>query len=621
MKNYSCGLLQKSLLSFALLYILGTVYSCSVAIPDYDSELVRLRKVAKKTLSEDVKEFNDYKERPKSDGAYNSSNNSAFLQENIPMFLSSNEDFTEVYNYRWWMISKHLRPWKDPSTNKDIWVITEFFGWPGHASISGAIPCPAGHQFYDVRWLKDPTYLRSYAEFYLSGYASKNNQRENPAFHSHISRPESHHFSSWMVDATEAFLKVHPNKTWRNKMLPYMEAHQKVWDSKFMVNEYGSKTDGLYKVLDLYDGMEFTISATMPLIASDGPYAFYTEEKWRDYYLGWGTINDLRSSKLVANQDAFANAYPLLYLVRPSINSYYYGNLKSLGNLYALKAGETDNQDAKNKSEMYHQKAHSLQARTLNTLWNEEDQFFYSYTAADNNYGVKDQESRVRESVGYTPWYFNMIPKSSKKYDAAWKMFYSKKGFYNKKGMTTAEQQSPYYDEQAYAWNGRGWPFQNSIVNKAYANYLKNYKDDDVTKADKELLYDYVQKLVDMHGEKRNIGEWYIPSNGEQFGGVQDYFHSTFPDMLIEDLLGFTSSHKDSFSIQPLLPEDKWDYFYLGNIRYHNCDIDIIWKKDWDPKTKGEQSKLCIWVNGKLMASNDSLNERVIVGLPETKNR
>lgn len=581
----------------------------------YDKELAYLKSKAKKTLSEDIREFNGYKERPASDGIYNKTNVEAFLKDNVPYFLSSNKDFTEVFNYRWWMISKHFRPWTDPDTNEEIWVTTEFFGWPGHSSVSGAISCPAGHQFYDMRWFRDTKYLQSYIDFYMKGYASKHNQRENRAFHSYISRPESHHYSSWMIDGTEAFLKVHPDDKWRDHLLPYLEKHQSVWDEKFTVKKEGAQTDGLYKVLDLYDGMEFTISATLPLIESDGPYIIYTEDKWRDHYLGWRSIDNLRSSDWVkAHPDAFANAYPLMYLVRPSINSYYYGNLKSLSKLYALKAIESGKDEDKTKSLNYGRKAEVLQKKTLSTLWNENDQFFYSYTAADNNHGVKDWESRVRESVGYTPWYFNMIPKSSKKYDMAWDMLSSEDGFYHKKGMTTAEKQHPLYDEQAYAWNGRGWPFQNSVVNKAYANYLKNYKKE-VTVADRQLLYDLIEKLVDMHGEERNIGEWYIPSDGEQFGGVKDYFHSTFPDMLIEDLLGFTASHKDEFSLQPLLPEDKWGYFYLGNIRYHDHDVDIIWKKDWDSDREGDQSALCIWVDGKLQAKSEKLNNLIVVKL------
>ena len=597
------------------LFFFGGIISHCQQKPDYTAELLHLKEVAKETFKVDVTEFNDYEGRPQSDGMYNSSNNSAFLEENIPFFICPNKNFTEVYNYRWWMMSKHFRSWKDTSENKNYWVITEFFGWPGHGSVSGAIPCPAGHQFYDLRWFRDPQYLESYIEFYMKGYASKHNQRDGSNFHSYIKRPESHHFSSWMVDGTEAFLKIHPHDTWRDSLLPYLEKHQLVWDEKFKVSKDGAKTDGLYKVLDLYDGMEFTISSTLALIESNGPYNIYNKDSWKKYYLGWNTISDLQGSDYVKKYPkAFAHGYPLIYLVRPSINSYYFANLESLGNLYGLKAEQYGQSSDFSKSDLYHKKAKALQIKTLSVLWDNEDQFFYSYTAADNAYGVKDKLLRIRESVGYTPWYFNMIPKGKTQFDVAWEMLSSSKGFYNNKGMTTAEIQHSLYNEQAYAWNGRGWPFQNSVVNKAYANYLKNYKQN-ITESDKELLYHLIDKLVAMHGEERNIGEWYIPSNGEQFGGAKDYFHSTFPDMLIEDLLGFTASHKNEFSLQPLLPKDKWDYFYLGNLLYHGHEIDIIWKKDWNPKLKGNQSKLCIWVDNRLISKSGSLNKKIIVKL------
>ena len=89
---------------------------------------------------------------------------------------------------------------------------------------------------------------------------------------------------------------------------------------------------------------------------------------------------------------------------------------------------------------------------------------------------------------------------------------------------------------------------------------------------------------------------------------VQDYFHSTFPDVLIEDLIGFQGSHGDSFEVHPLLPKTKWKFFYLGDIRYHGHDIDILWKEDWSSKTPGMQSKLFVWVDGKRVAESNDLN-------------
>ena len=567
-------------------------------------------------LTQHIDEFNMYENRPTSDGPIDHQHSKIFLQENIPLFLSSDSAVNKVYNYRWWMISKHLKSYYDTHDNKTYWVFTEFFGERPWATRSGAITCPAGHQLYDVRWLRNPVFLKSYASYYMSGSASKLLQRENANFLTYQSRPESHHFSSWMIDGIEAFLKIHPDKEWLHRTLPDLTSHQIVWDSLFTVKRPEAKTTGMYKFLDLYDGMEFSLSTVLGLLASEGAYSLYQQENWREYYLGWETTARAAQSSLAKNYPkAFRRGYPDLYMVRPTLNTYAFANLRSLANLYTLDYTYRSNTKAKNNVAIYRKKAAKIQNAILQNLWNEEDQFFYSYTAGDNEFGITDYECRVREAVGYTPWYFNMIPPSKNaKYEPAWRMLASENGFYHTGGMTTAERQHPFYNEKAYAWNGRGWPFLNSVVYKAYANYLRNYKAA-LTGQDKDLFYDLFKKLVDTHGEKPNIGEWYIPSENGTFGGEKDYFHSTFPDIVIEDLIGFQASHKNEFCIQPLLPNHTWPFFYLGNISYHGRTIDIIWKEDWDVLKEGHQSALCIWVDGLLVKVSNKLNNKIIIPL------
>jgi hypothetical protein len=106
------------------------------------------------------------------------------------------------------------------------------------------------------------------------------------------------------------------------------------------------------------------------------------------------------------------------------------------------------------------------------------------------------------------------------------------------------------------------------------------------------------------------------PAIGKSFGDVQDYFHSTFPDMLIEDLIGFLPSHEKQFTIHPLVPESAWDYFYLGDLRYHQHDVEILWKRDWDSEQVGDQSKLYVWVDGERVAENDNITAALEVSLP-----
>ena len=298
------------------------------AFTDPDQELKRIRAMASKTLALDVDEFNGYSHlngnRPEFDGWLKKNNNGEFLEKNVPKFLCPNEDFTEVFNYRWWMITKHLKEWEEDG--KKFYVFTEFPGFPGWAANSGAIPAPAGHQFYDLRWMRDSKYLKSYAEYWLAGPPSHKMQHQNNCWLGTLPRPQSHHYTSWMVDASEAMLKVHPDAQWRDRLLPAMEKHQQVWDKIFQVNAPGKTTDGLYKCLDMYDANEFTISTTLGLIASEGAFDGYTaeinqeepykgQERWRRYFTdgkGW--------------QQAFAEGMksePLIYPQPFDLENYY----------------------------------------------------------------------------------------------------------------------------------------------------------------------------------------------------------------------------------------------------------------------------------------------------------
>ena len=85
---------------------------------------------------------------------------------------------------------------------------------------SGAIPAPAGHQFYDLRWMRNPEYLQSYAEYWFSGPPSYEMQVKNNTWLSTLPRPKAI-ITSWIIDATEAFLKVHPDGKWRDSLLPF----------------------------------------------------------------------------------------------------------------------------------------------------------------------------------------------------------------------------------------------------------------------------------------------------------------------------------------------------------------------------------------------------------------
>jgi hypothetical protein len=82
---------------------------------------------------------------------------------------------------------------------------------------------------------------------------------------------------------------------------------------------------------------------------------------------------------------------------RPTINSYMFGNAQALSKIAGLKG------DAQLESYFKH-KSDTLQQLVQTKLWNTEDAFFETLTE-------KDTIAKVREAIGFIPWYFNLPQK------------------------------------------------------------------------------------------------------------------------------------------------------------------------------------------------------------------
>ena len=143
--------------------------------------------------------------------------------------------------------------------------------------------------------------------------------------------------------------------------------------------------------------------------------------------------------------------------LRPSINSYMYGNAQAIGNIAQL-AGDS----AKAKS--YFGKAADLQEKAHAKLWNEQHQFFETHRV--------DSSANVREAIGFMPWYTCMA-KDEAKYGVAWLQAADPQGFSAPYGQTTAERRHPQFRTHGVGkceWDGAVWPFATSQTLTALAN-------------------------------------------------------------------------------------------------------------------------------------------------------
>lgn len=476
------------------------------------------------------------------------SNDSAwqFLKSNIPFFECPNKDIETTYYFRWWTFRKHIQ--KTPTG----FVITEFLPKVNWSEKYNTIACAAGHHFYEGRWLKTNQFLNGYAKFWFT--------EGNPRM-----------YSFWAANSLLEYYNVTQDKVVFD-LLPELISNYKNWEKGWIRKGHyiGRNDDGLFSTYDDRDGMEKQISG---------------------------------SGK------------------RPTINSYMYGEAIAISKI-AEMLGKND------IKKEFLQKADTLKELVLNGLWDENSEFFKTRSEKD------DQFVDVRELQGYTPWYVNLIPQDIK-YHKAWELIKINDGFNSPYGLTTAEQIHPKY-EIAYIgheclWNGPVWPFATSITLTALANELNNYEQNIVDKRDfydHFVKYSLSHRFVDDNGNilpwidenmnpytgdwisRTRLKEWENGTWSDKKGGVErgkDYNHSTYCDILISGLIGIRAQNDNSIVINPLIPENTWDWFCLDDLEYKGKIITVLYDKYGTKYNKG--TGFMIFTNGELSVQKDKIEK------------
>lgn len=352
-------------------------------------------------------------------------------------------------------------------------------------------------------------------------------------------------FSSWNADAIYNRFLVDGDKDFLLDMMTDLDTEYKRWESTNRLK------NGLYWQGDVQDGMEESISGGR-----------------RKQY------------------------------ARPTINSYMYGNAKALSNMGLLAGNE-------GIAMKYALKADTLKQLVEGKLWNERHQFFETMRT--------DSSANVREAIGYIPWYFNLP--DARKHDVAWKEVMDEKGFLAPYGMTTAERRHPEFRTRGVGkceWDGAIWPFASAQTLTAMANFMNNYPQTVLTDS---VYFRQMELYVESqyHRGRPYIGEYLDEVTGYWLKGDQErsryYNHSTFNDLVITGLVGLRPRTDNTVEVNPLIPEDKWNWFCLDNVLYHGHNISIVWDKDGSRYHAGKG--LRVYVNGKLVGQSDRLQRLV----------
>ena len=370
-------------------------------------------------------------------------------------------------------------------------------------------------------------------------------------------QPHFHQFSGWMADAVYDRWLADGRTGQMVSLLDALVVDYRTWEQERQVES------GLFWQRDVSDGMESSISG----------------------------------GRKVRN-------------IRPSINSYMYGNARAIAAIGTL-AGKSS------LSSEYSEKATRLRSLIEEKLWNPKAHFFE--TVLENG-----AFAEVREQIGFTPWYVD-LPEQAKGYEVAWKQLMDPQGFLAPFGPTTAEQRNtefhvPYSGDDCQ-WNGPSWPFATSITLRSLANVLNEYEQDDISRADylkTLMIYTRSQRLKLSDGRvipwvdedlDPLTGVWLartLKMRKPGFYGRGDHYnHSSYADLIISGLVGLRPRKDSTVEVNPLLPAGAWDWFFLDGVPYHGRTVSIIWDVTGRKFQKGKG--LTVLVDGRTVAHTAEL--------------
>lgn len=354
-----------------------------------------------------------------------------------------------------------------------------------------------------------------------------------------------HAFSSWVDDAVYNRYLVNQDQAFIRENLLTLDADYRKWEAERQV------PGGMFYQFDVKDAMEESISGG-------------------------------RKEKNI----------------RPTINSYMYGNALALVKMATLAGNDT-------LVRRYTEKAAQLRKMTMDSLWN----------AADSFFEVKKEKggfANAREAIGFIPWYVN-LPDDTPAYAAQWNQLTDEKGFRAPWGLTTAERRHPLFRTHGSGhgceWDGPVWPFATTQTLKGLSNLLTNYTHHG--SMTKQVFYDELLKYAKSHtmNGKIYLGEYQDEKNGEWLKGDNPrskfYHHSGFADLIINDLIGLKPADNNVLAIKPLVPDGHWDWFCLDRVPYHGKMITILWDKTGRHYGKGKGFR--IFADGKLIARSGKL--------------
>ena len=476
------------------------------------------------------------------------SQSSEWMRRNIPLFDCPQENFREMFYYRWWTLRKHIK--QTPVG----YGMTEFLVPRSYADRYNLIACAIGHHVMESRCLRDTTYLHQILRTWYFGNDGQAMTKMNK-------------FSSWNPAAILEMWKVQGDTAFLLSLRPRLEEEYARWES---TNRLPS---GLYWQGDVQDGMEESISG--------GRKKQYARPTINSYMYG--------------------NACALAFINR----------LKGDENkaaLYTQKADTLRQLICKHLWNPDHQFFETRRGDVGDTLANVREAigyipWYFNLPPAGSKYDVAWQQ--LLDEQGFSAPYglttaerrhpeFRSHGVGKCEWDGAIWPFATSQTLTALANFLNEELRMKNEEFATAIPSPTGTPEGNSKLSTLHSTLFKQMQ-----------LYVESQH----HRGRPYIGEYLDEQTGAWLMGDRErsryYNHSTFNDLIITGLVGLRPQADGSIVIHPLLPEGKWDYFCLDGISYRGHTLTIVWDRDGQRYHQG--TGLTLMVDGMPVVNRKDL--------------
>jgi hypothetical protein len=464
-----------------------------------------------------------------------------WLASRIPGFESPDSAVDATYYYRWELVTKHLTY----GSARSGYSFTEFIDRPFWSGAYGAISCPLGHQFDELRWLNDHEIVDQFARYWF----------ETPG-----AQPRS--YSNWYGAAMWGLFEVSRDTVLLRRVLPHMQQQYAGW-----ITEHWDAAQRMFRWDGLHDGMERNIN-----------------------------------SRQTDDFDQGAEGY------RPTLNSYLYGDARAIARASATLGdsataheydARADSLRDRVQTELWDERREFF----LHQFAHDEKNSVRALTRTYES-GAHAGDPHGRELIGYVPWQFD-LPAAGKGYERAWRFLMDTGYFLAPFGPTTVERHDPQFFISPHCcwWSGNSWPYATTQTLDAMANLLNDYHQSVVSTADWMRLFEIYTHTQRKDG-RAYVAEAANPDNDSWAGHdtpyhSEHYFHSAYVNLVITGVVGLRPRADDSVVVNPLAPPD-WSYFALDDVRYHRRRLSILWDRDGTRYGRGRG--LMVFADDRLVA-------------------